>query len=168
MPLFFGRSLFSEFRLLSCRLTVDMAPAMLVPAPEWLLKRGRRKELIGPGAGQPGGDNGQRQRDMMIPKQPAKGLECPSPGPDIVSSKEQARRMTPKVAFQSGRQFLAPLPERPFPDGRALTGPVVKRQAEILRGREAIIDQRIYPSLIKSLLELPMPGSHSIRGKRKR
>jgi hypothetical protein len=49
--LFLRRSLFPEFRLLSCWLAVHMAPSMLVPAPEWFLKRGRSKQLLGSGAG---------------------------------------------------------------------------------------------------------------------
>ena len=90
---------------------------MLMPAPQWLIERGRSKELARSNVRQPGRDNCQGQRDIMMAEKLAKGFKCASPGADVVSSKEQVWGMIPRVTFESGRKLRAPLPGREFPHG---------------------------------------------------
>jgi len=152
-PLFLRRPLFPEFRFLSVALTVDVAPSVLVPAPQWFFERGRSKELLCSNPAQPRGDNSHSQGDLVTAKELAEGLEGASASPDIVSPKKQTGAVGPEVAFEGGDKIPAPVDGRVLPQRRVLTGPVVCRQPKILWGRNGTIHQRICPSVRRSLIQ---------------
>jgi hypothetical protein len=88
IPLLVKRALLSEFGFATLVLPVDMAPAVLVPAPERIVGGSDREQTGEAVMTQPGGYHSERERCVKTAKQSAQGREGPPPGTDVVSAKK--------------------------------------------------------------------------------